>query len=136
MQKKWIFLTGILVCLLVGGWAFYNYHKPRSVSGNEKAAYTLDAATLYRAFNTDEASANERYNGKILSVKGVVDQVIKNEKAVIIVLEAGDELGGVSCSFSTVEKTYEWPEVGALVTINGRCSGFLMDVNLVDAVLL
>ena len=136
MQKKWIFLGGILVCLLVGSWALYQYHKPRTGTVQTKAAYTLDAETLYKEFSANEAAANERYNGKIIQVQGIVSQVIENANGVLIVLRAGDEMGGVSCSFTNDIEKKTWPQSGVQVTIKGRCSGFLMDVNLVDAVLI
>ena len=135
MQKKWIFLSGILVCLLVGCWALYSYYKPRTGTSEAKADFSLTAETLYKEFNTNEAAANERYNGKIISVQGSVSQVIQNENGVIILLSAGEEMGGVSCSFTNTTQEEAWPSAGEQVNIKGRCSGFLMDVNLVDAVL-
>ena len=133
MKKKWIFLTGLFVCLLAAAWLYYNYQKPRAGVAAKEAAYTITATELYNAFATNEAAANEKYNGKIITVNGIVTDVTKSEDALLVILK-GSESGGVSCSFTNNKHTI--PRTGSEVTIKGRCTGFLMDVNLVDAVLI
>ena len=67
MQKKWIFLTGILLCLLAALWALYSYQKPRSGVQDATADYTMSSEMLYKAFNENEAAANGRQQTLTLS---------------------------------------------------------------------
>lgn len=134
MQKKWIFLAGLLVCLLAGGWAYYNYNKPRAGVTSVAAAHTLGAEQLYDEFATNEATATEKYVGKAIAVTGVVSSVQQSaDGATTVLLKAGDAMGGISCSMAAKENR---PAEGSTVTIKGRCTGFLMDVNLVDAIII
>jgi hypothetical protein len=132
MQKKWIFLIGILLCLAVAAVVYYNYQKPRTGVGGKSAAYSISAEALYNAFITNEAAADQQYTGKVLQVKGAVMEVQKSETSVLVILKGAESGGGVSCLFTNT-KEKDWPAVGSEVNVKGRCSGFLMDVNLVDA---
>ncbi len=128
-------MAGILLCLAVAAWAYFNYRQPRTGVASASADYTLEAAELYNAFATDEKRANETYNGKVVKVQGEVLEVQKEVDHVLIVLKAGEKSGGISCSFS--DKVHQQlPSPDEVVNIKGRCTGFLIDVNLVDAMLI
>lgn len=134
MPKKWIFLTGLLLCLVTAVWLYRSYYKPRAGVQNVASVYELDAAKLYEDFVTNEAAANARYNGKVLAVTGKIADIQQEDSALLIVLE-GTNGGGVSCSFAT-PLPKKLPAIHTTSTIKGRCTGFLMDVNLVDAILI
>ena len=54
----------------------------------------------------------------------------------IILLGSAEAMGGVSCKLSNEEKDKKiTAKKSTTVTIKGRCSGYLMDVNLVDCIL-
>jgi len=133
MQKKWLLLAGIFVCLVVAAWAYYQYQKPRAGVASSRAAYTLSAEKLYQDFYENEALANNQYVGKVIEVTGTVADVQQAGNTTVVLLE-GSGTGGVSCN---VNKILSNPiEKGKKQTIKGRCTGYLMDVNLVDAVLI
>ena len=134
MPKKWIFLTGLLLCLVAAAGLYYNYNKPRTGVENKQVAYQLEAQKLYEDFAKDEAAANAKYNGKVVAVTGKITDIQKNSDALLIILE-GTNGGGVSCSFAP-PLPRRMPTLHSISTIKGRCTGFLMDVNLVDAVLV
>ena len=134
MPKKWIFLTGLLLCLIAAAGLYYSYTKPRAGVENKEVAYQLEAQKLYEDFAKDETTANTKYNGKVVAVTGKITDIQKEGNALLIILE-GAEGGGISCSFrSPVPQNI--PTVHSIITVKGRCTGFLMDVNLVDAVLV
>jgi hypothetical protein len=133
MQKKWIFFAGIVLLFLAAGWGYYMYQKPRAGVASVKSAYSLSAEELYQDFVQDEAAATEKYTGKVIEVSGVVSDVQAMDSAMIVLLSAGNEAGGVNCSFSRNEQK-AIPQKGERITVKGRCAGFLMDVNLVDAI--
>jgi len=132
MQKKIIFFVGAIVCLVVAGYGYYLYQKPRAGVEGSNAAYTITAANLYQAFVTDEAVASEKYVDKVLKVEGTIQQIDSSQGSISVILAANAAEGGVNCSLAA---NRDLPKVGEEVVVKGRCAGFLMDVSLVDAVL-
>ena len=94
-----------------------------------RADYQLEANDLFDAFDQDEASAMSQYENKVIEVSGKVVSVKNTDEGQAnVILEAVNAMaGGVNCSFNhPVEDLTK----GELVTIRGRCQGFLMDVVL------
>lgn len=137
MQKKKILFAVVVLCLLIAAaTAFYWYQKPRTSLTNIKPDYTLSAKDLYNAFQQDENKANQQFLKKVIQVTGTVDNVQVTDSTVSLLLASGNEMGGINCSM-TKSKNNEpaTPAKGATVNVKGRCVGFLMDVNLVDAII-
>ena len=136
MQKKKLFFAGIVLCLVVAVTGFYLYQKPRASLDDIPPAYTLDAAGLYNSFQQNEKKANEQYVGKVLLVKGTVDNVQVTDSTISVQLSSGNDMGGINCSVAKGKNNKNnLPSKGSLVQVKGRCVGFLMDVNLVDALI-
>jgi hypothetical protein len=134
MKKKYFLVAGILLLLLTG-WAFYLYHKPHSNTAGQDTDFRMPAAELYAAFQQDEAGANKKFMGKVIEVNGTVSDIETGAASINVLISASAQ-GGISCSFSTGGM----PSPGSIKKgsnriIKGRCTGFLMDVNLVDCVL-
>ena len=106
--------------------------KPRTEVADVEAVHTLTAEKLYHEFVSDEAAANKKYTDTILEVKGVVSEVQAMDGSAMVLLAAENETGGINCSLQG--NIVALPQKGQLVTIKGKCTGFLIDVNLVDAV--
>jgi hypothetical protein len=71
----------------------------------------------------------------VLEVKGTVSAVSVKGPIVNIQLNAS-KLGGINCNLFPIESNdRQLPAIGRVLTIKGRCTGFLMDVNLVDCVI-
>ena len=134
MRKKIFFGIGILLCCLIG-WGVYTTFKPhRNVSGEETAA-SRSATELYHDFEQHEALANKEWVGKIIEVSGIISSVNESGNYISIYLEGSTD-GGINCSVLKKDlETGEKFQPGDTVTIKGRCSGFLMDVNLVDCII-
>lgn len=132
MRKKIsIFLAGAAVCLCA---AWYWYNKPREGVAHTAADVVVTAAQLYDKYQMEETEANKIYLDKIIEVKGTVDDIITINKDVVIMLGAGS-IGGISCRFSPgVAAGNKAIKKGMQVVIKGRCTGFNIDVNLVDCV--
>ena len=131
-MKKYTFFAGVALCLLVAIlWFWQAYHKERPMLKTQKADVRIAAAQLYQAFARNEDSANKLYLGKILAVEGRVVSKSIDQRKVAIQIASGDPTGGgINCALrfpkdSTVA-------IGHLIKIKGRCSGYLMDVNLTD----
>lgn len=139
MRKKYILIAvAILLVLLglAGGYGWYLYNKPHTGVGGVNATAKLDADTLFGAFQTNETRANGLYLGKVLEVRGKLVSSSQTPGAISLQLDGGSPSGGISCSLAPGQK----PEMAktdrpAYVTVKGRCTGYLMDVNLVDCII-
>jgi len=138
MRKKLFFGTSILLfCVLllcVAGWGIYSALKlHRNVKG-EQAVATMSASNLYNDFQHDENLANKKWTGKVIEVYGIISSISESDKYVSISLRATDE-GGVNCSVLKKDLNPGYKiNKGDSVTIKGKCTGFLMDVNMVDCI--
>ncbi len=136
MRKKYFLIAGI-VLLCLAGWGFYQYQRPRANIANKTADVTIDAADMFGQFQKDEPSANKKFLDKIIAVKGEVVDVQQTDTTMSLQLK-GNDLGGVNCSIKT-DKGIDYQtnvlKKGAVVTVKGICTGYLMDVNLVDCAL-
>jgi hypothetical protein len=123
----------ILTLLIAAGlfYAYYQYNRgPASLSGKE-ADVELTARELLSAFQNDEQSANEKYLDKVILVSGIVAESREEEIPTTVVLETGDPLARVVCE---MENTNSALNKGEKVSIKAKCTGFLMDVVLVQGV--
>jgi hypothetical protein len=133
MRKKYFFGIGILLICLAG-WGLYVIDKPhRNVEG-EDAVASLTATDLYKEFSMNETKANQKWLGKVVEVKGQISSVSEAGKYISVSLVAASD-GGVNCSvlksdFPADKKLNK----GDSVTVKGKCTGFLMDVNLADCI--
>jgi hypothetical protein len=136
MRKKTVLFAGLLLCVIVVGVGFYLYNKPRTSAADRHTDDQVTAKELYRAFAADEPTANKLYANKVLEVSGNVLQVQQTGKDISVLLEGGSkDSGGVNCTIATGAPVTA-PKVGSTLHIKGMCTGFLMDVSLVDATIV
>jgi hypothetical protein len=122
-----------LIALLAGGFAWFKFSETRPELSHAKADESVTAANLNNAFSLDESAANKKYLNKIVEVKGVVALSKQQGNSAIIELEGpSNGIGGVNCEMRNLSRL---PQKGETITIKGRCTGYLMDVNMVDGVL-
>jgi len=136
LKKRTFFWVGIPLCLLViAYWGYHLYQKPHQSAAEETAALTIDADSLVKLYQGDEPGANKLYLGKVIEVTGKLTEIQHTAQSEIWILAApSGNGGGVNCQLFSGEKVPE-PHPGDRVTLKGRCTGFLMDVNLADCVL-
>lgn len=133
MHKKRNIIIGlfILVILVVAVAGYYLYNKPRQSAGNKTAAVTLSATALYKQYEANENTANQKYLGKVIEVQGSVSAISQQNGLAVLSLITSNPAGAINCQLFTHDKI-STVKVGDAVTIKGKCTGFLMDVNLVD----
>lgn len=136
-RKKVIFsVTGIVLLLAagIGSWGWKAYHQTRNQIDVSTTAITVSSAHLYQAYNKDEKSANQQYTNQVVAVSGTVSDIQASQGALSILLDAGtDAAGAINC---TMSDTSTQIQKGDSIMIKGRCLGYLMDVNIVDATLV
>lgn len=127
---------GIPLLLLIGfAWAYHLYDKPHQSAAGETSYLSIDADSLYHQYEANEHAADQKYMGKVIAVKGKVSEIQRNGNSEVWILSPQQGGGGINCQMFAGEKMDKHPQVGDPVTVKGRCTGFLMDVNLADCVL-
>jgi ABC-type Fe3+-hydroxamate transport system substrate-binding protein len=98
----------------------------------------VTARELCSAYEANEMAADAEYDEKIVKVSGVVVSIGKDIfDTPYITLECGKILGGVQCMF---DEKYE-PQLAQLakgerVTVQGRCSGYVIGAVLITDCIL
>jgi len=129
-MRKILILIIIIATLIVVGVGFYLFNK--KVGGLEKVKvdFTIAATLLYDEFEALEQEANAKYLNKILLVEGRVEKLEAGMKYSSIILKAENALaGGINCSFNHKIKGVS---KGDMISVKGRCQGYLMDVVLTN----
>lgn len=122
-----------LAGILAGIYLFRMEHKDLK---KVKPDFSLTAADLLKAFESDETSANSRYVKKILDVSGTIESVkLAEDKSANVALKTGSDLGSVICTFQADSETSGLKE-GDNILIRGECSGYLTDVLLNNCTLI
>jgi len=131
-KRSAILVAFILIIFAAAGIGYYQWNKPAERIEDQEAA-TIAAPALYAAFTANEQQANAAYLNKPLLVSGNIAEVSKNQDGkTVIVLDAGDLLGGVQCTLREAGVT---PAAGQAVAIKGFCTGYTVVVLLNDCIL-
>jgi len=136
MHKKYFLIAGI-IWLVLAGLGLYYYDKPHANAGDKTTDISITAVELYNLYHKDEAAANKKFLDKIIEVKGTITDVQRSGNITSIQLDGGTAAAGINCNMAdqNENKKIQLPVKGSTVMIKGRCSGMLMDVNLVDCVI-
>lgn len=136
LKKRTILWVGIPLLLLIGAaWGYHLYVKPHQSAAGETADFSISADSLYQQYQSDEHSADQKYLGKVIEVSGKLAEIQHSGSSEIWILSPQPGGGGINCQLFAGTKIDPEPRGGDAVTVKGRCTGFLMDVNLADCVL-
>ena len=136
-MKRLAFIGVIILVFIISLTAYYRYNQPRQNVAAQDADVTMNATQLYQQYNEHEPEANKKYLDKIVEVKGKVSEVQNNNGLIVLLINAGNGMGGINCSMKDKSSVTNMQQVkDKEVVVKGKCTGFLMDVNLVDCVLI
>ncbi|HEY6063036.1 MAG TPA: hypothetical protein VIV35_05475 [Chitinophagaceae bacterium] len=134
MKKKKILLPAALILIALAVLVGYKiYNKPVKNLDSSKADLIITATDLIRKFETDEAAANKEFLAKktdfIITVSGVVNEIIKDEKGAYTVVLGGNAAGSsVRCSIDSLHNQQAaLLKTGSNVSIKGAITGFMKD---------
>jgi hypothetical protein len=135
-KKRIFFLGGNLLCLLLlFAWGIRQYTRGHQSVAGASVALSIDADSLYRQYQEDEHGSDLKYLGKVIEVRGKIGEIQHNGTLEIWILSTHSGSGGINCQLFPGEKYPSGtPQTGDSVNIRGKCTGFLMDVNLADCV--
>ncbi|MEO8116698.1 MAG: hypothetical protein ABI653_03560 [Bacteroidota bacterium] len=135
-MKKRNLLTGIVLLILFAIiLIFLKINKSHGNVASEKTDIHISAEKLYSDFKNDENKANEMYLDKVIEVSGKIATVSKQSSQYIILLDA-TSTGGINCLMLDDSSAIAQLKPAGDITIKGKCTGFLIDVNLNDCVLI
>ena len=138
MRKTLIILGTLLVTILLVFGACGP--SPSPAPQPTPSAIEVTAQELYSAYDANQVAADAKYKDKTLKVTGVVESIGKDilDTPYITLTSGGQyEVWGVQCMF---DEKYE-PELakltkGQMVTVQGECDGYLVNVLLRDCALI
>ena len=131
----WLFLIG----LVAGTFAvYYAFNMPRRNLARENSAYSLTARQLISDFRKDESVATRKYLDRAITVSGEIKS-IRNLDNHSIVYSLEDAMEGVSCTVDSADvvnysSKLNQLKAGSKGTFKGRCSGMLMDIQVINCV--
>lgn len=134
MSTKVTILAVVAGLGILGGiFVLYQFNKKVPSLSTITPDFVLTADELFDAFDSDETSALQKYEGKVITVTGNVMSSRTTDTTSTMILEASNAMaGGVNCSFASPNLTVQ---AGQTVVIKGRCQGFLMNVVLNNCIL-
>ena len=128
-----IILAVVLIGLIAGTIIFLKiwYMPHRDVK--DETAIAVTAQGIMDAYSSDEKKANTLYLDKAIEVSGEVTDISKTQQGkTVISLKTSDPMAGVRCTMKDDVNI----KAGNNVKIKGICSGFLMDVTLIDCYII
>ncbi len=124
-------LIGMLIILTGAVVMLREYFRTPSGMTELKPDWMGTGAELARQFRDDEQQANSRFLGRILEVKGIVDNVSSEGDSIFNVMLGFGETGNVSCTMNPSQNgEVRKLRPGDTVSVRGECAGFLADVEL------
>ena len=139
MERRTKYCIFLLVFLIAGldiyGLLYQLYGGGKALA---KADYHVAAPDLIAAFDRNEVSADSLYLLKVISVSGVLQELVTNGKGEYIARLAGDHNGKttVDCHLDSLYKRDELAlRAGDSVTIRGTCTGRWLNIIMVQCII-
>ena len=136
-RKNLILVLGTVLLVSSAIYAYMEYDRGLATTGSMPVQEVVTATRLLADFQADEAVATSRYVGateQVVQVSGTIRSIEPMGNSITnVVLETGDDLAGVVCEFLNKDLPATWHN-GAVVEVNGVCTGLLMDVVLVRCI--
>ncbi len=126
-------LIAVLFLALASAYYGYNlYNKSHKNLNEVKADFMVAPADLLAEFESDETAAQTKYLNKIIQITGVLLDIQKVAEKTIWIISTGDPLSNIQCEMDEryISDIQDKVKIGNKVTIQGFCSGKLMDIVL------
>jgi hypothetical protein len=133
-----IILIIIVVGASIGAFVAYKMWNKPFDDVTEMDGMKVNADVIYKAFETNEQTANTTYVGKVVEVTGTVGEIEKSDTIARVMLTFPDAMmGAVRVTLDTRHlDDAKAVKTGDQATFKGFCNGFLMDVEVKDGVLM
>ena len=133
-----IVLVVVLIGACIGGFIAYKMWNKPFDDVTDMEGIAVNADVLYKAFETNEQTANTTYVGKVVEVSGTVGDIETSDTIARVMLTFPDAMmGAVRVTLDTRHLAdAKAVKTGDQATFKGFCNGFLMDVEIKDGVFI
>ena len=133
-----IVLLVIVVGACIGGFVAYKMWNKPFDDVTDMEGIPVNADILYKAFETNEQTANTTYVGKVVEVSGTVGDIETSDTIARVMITFPDAMmGAVRVTLDSRHLAdAKAVKTGDQATFKGFCNGFLMDVEVKDGVLM
>ncbi len=129
-MNKWlkIFIGLVLIGIIAAGLGYkFIYNKPHKDYAKARADFSLTSQELFAEYQNDRQVAEHKFNGKVVEISGLLNNVETPESMTIAVFAIqdgmfGDE--GIRCTMLPDFAENITPLVGKEVMIKGYCTGY------------
>jgi hypothetical protein len=130
MSRKTRILIAIILVVGAGaGYGYREFNRSNADVADESSAYVISALELIKEFETNDSLANSKYGGMIVSVKGPVKDINRDDRG-HFTLSLGDSssMSSIRCSIDSIHSgTVSSVKRGMNVSIKGNCTGYNKD---------
>lgn len=129
MTKKKIIIAGIaIVVVIAAAYTYYQYNRTVQGLNDVQADYSVNATELISEYVSNETVAYQKYQNKILAVKGTIKNVEDAGSGGIVILGDTTDMSSVRCVLdSNTNAKGAALQRGAVITIKGAITGFNKD---------
>ena len=136
MKKRLLLWISLLVLALLG-YGIYLYTLKAPVVAEGKTDFRMSTDELVTLYEQDEDSANRKLLNQIIEVRGAVTTVAQDSTGTSIALSSSNPMSVVNCRFdASINEKLRRVKTGDTISVKGKCTGFLMDVNLTNCDIL
>ena len=129
-MNKWlkIFIWLIIIGIIGAGLGYkFIYNKPHKDYEKASVDFTLSGFELFSEYKNSNQSANQKYNGKVIEISGIVNSIDRPESMTIAVFTLeegvfGDE--GIRCTMLPNYAENLSSYLGKKIKIKGYCTGY------------
>lgn len=135
---RYIVLPLLLILAVAAVYIYREYYRTHKDTAKLRPDYTVSATSLLSEFSANEEASNRKYWDKVISVNGVVKELVKDEKGFYSVA-LGDtaSMSSVRCSIDSLHSAEAAVlQKGHVISVKGICSGFNSDELLGSDVIL
>lgn len=136
MNWKKVLLVILVVIVAAVSYGLYEYFRPNAKTVDLQPDVVITAVDLYNNYEENEDSANIHYLNKVIEVSGMVSDVKTDTSGIVVTIDGGNGMFGISCSLQKTDEEIMKPEKHTPITIRGICTGMLMDVVLTRCVIV
>ncbi len=136
-MKKLIIIIATIICILSLGFYYYVfiYSKNNHRQVDKETAIIISADSLSYYYISNEKAANALYLNKALRITGKIISIDTNQQGAQTIT-LGNETSFNNVYVTLTSKSTSPLKVGALLTIQGLCTGSLSDVIITEAIII
>jgi len=127
MKRKKVIIVMLITAVFVSGWyGIKEYNRKPTDLLQEDPDISVVANDLLKDFSANETEANKKYIDKILSVKGTIKSIEKNEQGFITInLIVENSMSTIRCSLDNNHQAdVSFLKENKPVNLKGVCIGY------------